>query len=449
MTDSASITVTNHRLKKAMSNLNDDDLKSHTKKLGEKIKSELTLHIGEITKIYPYRDKCTVKIKGSDDVQTCLIAHDILSEGMNVSGFPKGRVTHEKSEEVIIPSETIYGIILDVDVGGKKQKCVVSYINLDRKHTPNNASRGEYKIQVGKNVISLTDQYININSDNLFINGLPYTEAYKPLVDYHDKEEIGNIVTEIDDDINSKVNQLMTVKEDKLNKVTTLSSNSTHTQYPSAKAVYDKFQPKLINANDDLNDYTEVGMYYCPYGTVATTLTNCPVTNAFSLFVEKSSGYENACTQFITSYDGTRIKKFSRFIQTVDGTFQNSGWQPIYEDTGWQDVSLKSGFTHYDSSAHCRYRRFGKVVELRGAVKNTNAILSTDLNVSATVGNISITSCRPSSALQFVQQGSGMNRFVLQVSTNGDLTVSRYGTTSPIQCGSGSWLNLYATWLVD
>lgn len=194
MTDSASITVTNHRLRKAMSNANDDDLKAHAKKIGDKIKSELTLHLGEILKIYPYRDKCEVKIKGTSETETCLIAHDILSEGMNVSGFPNGRVTHEKAEEVIIPSETIYGIILDVDVGGKKQKCVVSYINLDRKHTPNNASRGEYKIQVGKNVISLTDHYININSDNLFINGLPYTEAYKPLDDYYDKEEMDNMM---------------------------------------------------------------------------------------------------------------------------------------------------------------------------------------------------------------------------------------------------------------
>lgn len=218
MTDSASITVTNHRLKKAMTEVNDDDLKSHTKKMGEKLKSELTLHLGEILKIYPYRDKCEVKIKGTSETETCLIAHDILSEGMNVSGFPKGTVTHEKSEEVIIPSETIYGIILDVDVGNKKQKCIVSYINLDRKHTPNNANKGEYKIQVGKNVISLTDKYININSDNLFINGLPYTEAYKPLVDYHDKEEIGNIITEIDDNINGvnddlskRINELVDV----------------------------------------------------------------------------------------------------------------------------------------------------------------------------------------------------------------------------------------------
>lgn len=197
MTDSASITVTNHRLRKAMSNANDDDLKSHTKKLGDKIKSELKLRLGEILKIYPYRDKCEVKIKGTSETETCLIAHDILSEGMNVSGFPKGRVTHEKAEEVIIPSETIYGIILDVDIGNKQQKCIISYINLDRKHTPNNASKGEYKIQVGKNVISLTDKYININSDNLFINGLPYTEAYKPLVDYPDKEEVGEITEEL------------------------------------------------------------------------------------------------------------------------------------------------------------------------------------------------------------------------------------------------------------
>lgn len=214
MTDSASITVTNHRLRKAMSNANDDDLKSHTKKMGDKIKSELTLHLGEILKIYPYRDKCEVKIKGTSETETCLIAHDILSEGMNVSGFPTGHVAHEKSEEVIIPSETVYGIILDVDIGGKNQKCVVSYINLDRKHTPNNAKNGEYKIQVGKNVISLTDKYININSDNLFINGLPYTEAYKPLDDYHDKEEIGNIVTEIDNantDLQNQINDIVNV----------------------------------------------------------------------------------------------------------------------------------------------------------------------------------------------------------------------------------------------
>lgn len=183
MTDSASITVTNHRLRKAMAGANNDDLKTHMQKMGAKIKSELTLHLGKITKIYPYLDKCEVEIMGNSKKETCLIAHNILSEEMNVSGFPDGRKTHEKSVEVIIPSETIYGVVLDVDIGGETKKIVVSYVNIDRKHTKNNATSGEYKMQVGKNVISLTDKYINIKSDNLFINGLPYTEAYTPFED--------------------------------------------------------------------------------------------------------------------------------------------------------------------------------------------------------------------------------------------------------------------------
>ena len=87
--------------------------------------------------------------------------------------------------------------------------------------------------------------------------------------------------------------------------------------------------PKTISENENLNNYTEVGMYYCPTASVATTLTKCPVTNAFSLFVEKTSGYENACTQTITSYDGSVMMKYVRVIQTYEGTFQDSGWLQI------------------------------------------------------------------------------------------------------------------------
>ncbi len=90
MTDSASITVTNHRLKKAMSNANDDDIKAHTKKIGDDLKSELSLKIGEVVRVYPVKDKAVVKLLNSNKEETCLIAHDILSEGMNVVGFPKG-----------------------------------------------------------------------------------------------------------------------------------------------------------------------------------------------------------------------------------------------------------------------------------------------------------------------------------------------------------------------
>jgi hypothetical protein len=206
--------------------------------------------------------------------------------------------------------------------------------------------------------------------------------------------------------------------------------------------------PKTITENEDLDDYTEVGMYYCPYSTVATTLTNCPVTNAFSLFVEKSSGYENACTQLITSYDGTRIKKFSRFIQTVDGTFQDSGWQPLYEDTGWQDVTFKSGFSHYSDSNdyRVRYRRIGKIVELRGSVRNTNKLTANTDYVMATITD---TTCRPDGWVTYVQQGSGMNKLLITIRSDGQIVVNRYGTTAYSDIPSGTWINVHTTFLVD
>ena len=65
-------------------------------------------------------------------------------------------------------------------------------------------------------------------------------------------------------------------KEDKTNKVTSISSNSTDTEYPSAKAVFDTFSRKMIpsdtsNSNRWEVSELEVGRYY----------TNIPYENVF------------------------------------------------------------------------------------------------------------------------------------------------------------------------
>ena len=206
--------------------------------------------------------------------------------------------------------------------------------------------------------------------------------------------------------------------------------------------------PKTISQNEDLNDYTEVGMYYSPTGTVSSTLSNCPVTNAFALFVEKGGSYENACTQTITTWNGTHMRKFIRYMQTYQGTFENSGWQILYEDTGWKEVTFKSGFSHYSNSNNykVRYRRVGKVVELRGSVKNTNQLTANTDYVMATITD---TTCRPDGWINYVQQGSGINRLLITINNNGEILVNRYGTTSYSAIPSGSWINVHTTFLVD
>lgn len=50
------------------------------------------------------------------------------------------------------------------------------------------------------------------------------------------------------DDINIAIDDVLTLKEDKGNKVTSLSSSSTDTQYPSAKTVYDNISPYIYDS---------------------------------------------------------------------------------------------------------------------------------------------------------------------------------------------------------
>lgn len=206
---------------------------------------------------------------------------------------------------------------------------------------------------------------------------------------------------------------------------------------------------KKILENEDLNDYTEIGFYYSPTGTISQTLSNCPVSNAFALFVEKSSGYENACTQTITTWNGTIMRKFSRYIQTINGTFENSGWQPLYDDTGWQTVTIThSSFAHYNTGVELKYRRVGKVVELNGQLKNTASIT---LNATEVTVATLPTGYRPSRVCYGIMQGSGTNIWLLSVNTNGQIRLSRYraNTTTYSSISSGAWFPIQLTYTVN
>lgn len=122
--------------------------------------------------------------------------------------------------------------------------------------------------------------------------------------------------------------------------------------------------------------------------------------------------------------------------------------QDVIEDTGWKDLSLDSNFTHYtETEQRAKYRRIGKTVYVRGAVKNTNAFTPSD--EGTTVATINDTTCRPQYFYVFTQQGSGMNRFMLRINADGTIAIGRYGTTSASQVGAGSWLNLHCSFVVE
>ena len=245
------------------------------------------------------------------------------------------------------------------------------------------------------------------------------------------------------------VKNSLDAKADKSNKVTTLSSSSTDSQYPSAKCVYDETHSKEIPENADLDDYTTEGMYWCPWNATAQTLSNCPVTLAFSLLIEKHGAYgDDGCKETITTYgfSNSASKMYYRTLNSYDGV---GPWKLLYEDTGWNDVSFASNFGHYNTTNKVQYRRVGKIVTIRGIAKNTSAVTISSDTTIIDVATISDATCRPSMAYRVVQQGSSLNKFTLAVNTDGVITLARHGTTSATNVGAGSWLNMSCTFMVD
>lgn len=82
-----------------------------------------------------------------------------------------------------------------------------------------------------------------------------------------------------------------------------------------------------IPSGADMNDYTEIGNYYCNANSIAQTLENCPTTSGFTLKVENAVGESSAGSsgyirQTFTEYDtGRKIVRYR-----VNST---STWQPF------------------------------------------------------------------------------------------------------------------------
>lgn len=116
------------------------------------------------------------------------------------------------------------------------------------------------------------------------------------------------------------------------------------------------------------------------------------------------------------------------------------------DDTGWIDATLTSSFTLYSTDDVCQYRKIGKHVQLRGVVKPTAALAG---SLTGVVIFTLPTEFIPSRPCNFVCQGSSVNRWLLQVDTDGNVSFARYGTSSLAQAGVNAWLTFNAGYLLD
>lgn len=250
MADSKNITVTNYRLKQALANAEAEEMERHAKKMGEELKSSLSLKLGKVLKIYPSQDKAKVQLLDNKKKETVLIAHDFISGGMNINAYPMGTNTTDNGKNAIIPSDDLYCVVMHTS--DEKHKILLSYVDLDEAFNRSSIRSGEYRMQVGENFISLTDKYINMKAQNFFINGLPYTEAYTPLEDYYDKKEADLILNTL----NEKIENL-DLSDLEINIDSTLDSSSKNPV--QNKAIYNALNNKVDKVDGkglSTNDYT-------------------------------------------------------------------------------------------------------------------------------------------------------------------------------------------------
>lgn len=122
----------------------------------------------------------------------------------------------------------------------------------------------------------------------------------------------------------------------------------------------------------------------------------------------------------------------------------------ITNDSGWEEVQLSSDFFHYDMNGHNKlvYRKFGKLVEIRGEVKPSVDITFDSSTSSVVIGSVP-SGYKPSSNVRTLCQGTGYSEWLMTVNASGNISVSRYrsgGTTKVLDVNQ--WLPMHIVYFV-
>lgn len=101
--------------------------------------------------------------------------------------------------------------------------------------------------------------------------------------------------------------------------------------------------------------------------------------------------------------------------------------------SGWQRYSEVMGYTNTPTAT-----RVGRTVQLAGAFKPINQLSAGQYIINQPLP----VWARPLNNITVIQQGSGVNRILLEVRKDGAILVSRYGTTADSAIPSGAWINI-------
>ena len=171
-------------------------------------------------------------------------------------------------------------------------------------------------------------------------------------------------------------------------------------------------------------------------------------TSVWNLYVKKSEAWDSIAIldcKFNREYCGDCVTYKSSQATSLPSGYKQANAK---DDTGWVDCTItNSSVSRYGNSADnapLQVRRIGKIVHLRGCLKNS-AVIADATDLAKLPSGFA-----PTYTEVYVEQGSGTNRFCMRVKSTGVISVERYSNgKSATSIPTGSWINIFATWFVD
>lgn len=145
---------------------------------------------------------------------------------------------------------------------------------------------------------------------------------------------------------------------------------------------------------------------------------------------------------------GMGIGKIAELAGYLDVGFKARFRDKVTIDSQWVDLTLNSAFVPYNNTQANRpmYKERAGIVTIKGCVSPKTEFTSSTDGVIIASGIPS--EFRPSEHLQFICQGSGMNRWNCSINTDGTIKIARYGTTGYEKVQTSAWLPFCITYQV-
>lgn len=135
------------------------------------------------------------------------------------------------------------------------------------------------------------------------------------------------------------------------------------------------------------------------------------------------------------------------YVKNDNGVFERFYTEYNEKDSGWITATLTNAFKAYTTGTDVKYRKVGKIVEIKGILTPTSDITGS----SSTVEICTIPEgFRPSDEINVISQATSTNIWLLSITANGKLYFQRHRKGADYAtCVVGNWLPLHIMFFVD